>query len=368
MIARRKKPDGLPFRLYVYQGIRKTSYWYKHRDNTRETLAEARTVDKAAVIKARKDAIEKANHINEGVSIKGSVTELIEKYFDWQENLPSSSELRKAQTTLDGNHQEAKNIVKFFGNMDPSAVKPKHCYAYQDARIQSGAGPTANKELALLSAVYEFARRRGLLEINPCRGIKRVPTKPKTFLLNEDDLEFAVEISRKLGGSFFIQGLAAKVCYLTLKRPAEILSLTRKQISADGIIFTAAKRKAGQADIQGLITWSPELRAAIEEALSIKRQDGASLINVFGNQAGQRYSRSGWGTLWNRFMAHCIKAAEAQGRSFARFTLADCRPAGVTDKRAAGATDTQDATLHSDARMIERHYDRRRVRVAKPVR
>ena len=66
-------------------------------------------------------------------------------------------------------------------------------------------------------------------------------------------------------------------------------------------------------------------------------------------------------------MSHCINEAAKQERAFTRFTLADCRPAGVTDKRASGATDTQDATLHSDARMIERHYDRRRVRVAKPV-
>ena len=367
MIARRKKPDGLPFRLYVYQGARKTSFWYKHRDNTREILSEARTVDRAAVIKAKKEAIAKANHINEGISIKGSIAELIEKYFDWQLSLPADSELRKAKSTLDGNRQEAKNINKFFGNMDPSTVKARHCYAYQDARIISGAGPTANKELALLSAVYEFGRRRGFVENNPCRGIKRVPTKPKTFLLNEDDLEFAVEVARKLGGGFLIQGLAAKACYLTIKRPAEILTLTRKQISDDGIVFKAAKRKAGQADIHGLITWSQNLRSTIDEALSIKRQDGASTLYVFGNQAGQLYSRSGWGTLWNRFMSHCINEAAKQERAFTRFTLADCRPAGVTDKRASGATDTQDATLHSDARMIERHYDRRRVRVAKPV-
>ena len=44
-----------------------------------------------------------------------------------------------------------------------------------------------------------------------------------------------------------------------------------------------------------------------------------------------------------------------------------CRPKGVSNKLEQGATDTQDATLHSNGKMIESVYDRRRVRVAKSV-
>jgi hypothetical protein len=36
-------------------------------------------------------------------------------------------------------------------------------------------------------------------------------------------------------------------------------------------------------------------------------------------------------------------------------------------ERPSGQTDVMDATLHSNRRMIETVYDRRRVRVAKPV-
>ncbi|MDR0249988.1 MAG: hypothetical protein LBI35_01540 [Burkholderiales bacterium] len=367
MIARRGKPDGLPFRLYEYRGARKITYWYKHPDNTREVLGEARMVDKAGCARAKQDAIAKAVQISSGTVVRGSVADMIEQYFIWQEGLPADSELRKASSTLEENKREAKMLDKFFGRMDPLAVKPQHCYAYQDGRISQSAGAKANKELALLSAVFEFGRRRGLMDVNPCRGIKRVPVKPRTFLLSENDLDFAVTVARSLGGSYLIQGLAAKACYLTLKRPSEILSLNRQQITEAGVLFTAAKRKAGQAEIQGLITWSPVLRTAIDEALSLHRHRGSSSFLVFGNQAGRRYTKSGWGTIWRRLMDACVQVAEQQGRAFTRFTLSDCRPAGVTGKKSAGHDDTQDATLHSDGRMIDVHYDQRRVRVAKPV-
>lgn len=367
MIGRRTKPDGLPFRLYVRAGKRKTTFFYRHRDNTQEKLAEARTVNKAEVHEARQRAVARATELNTGAPARGSVSELIEQYFSWQDALPFDSEMRKARSTLDENKREAKNLTKFFGAMAPEAVLPKHCYAYQDARISMNAGAKANKELALFSAVFEFARRKGWIETNPCRGIKRVPVKPRTYLLNENDLMFALDMARKLGGSYLIQALAAQVCWLTVRRPSEILALSRQQITDDGILFTAAKRKAGQAEIRGLITWSPALRAAIDESLAVKRQRVAGTFLVFGNQAGQRYTKSGWGAIWRRLMDHCEREAVEQGKTFTRFTLADCRPRGVTDKQARGDSDTQDATLHSDGRMIAAHYDRRRVRVAKPA-
>jgi len=52
---------------------------------------------------------------------------------------------------------------------------------------------------------------------------------------------------------------------------------------------------------------------------------------------------------------------------FAPFSLQDCRPKGVSDKLERGDSDTVDATLHSNRRMIRNVYDRRRVRVAKPA-
>jgi hypothetical protein len=67
-------------------------------------------------------------------------------------------------------------------------------------------------------------------------------------------------------------------------------------------------------------------------------------------------------------MDECEAEAARRRMPFARFSLQECRPMGVSTKMEHGDTDTVDATLHSSERMVRQVYDRRRVRVAKPAR
>ena len=64
-------------------------------------------------------------------------------------------------------------------------------------------------------------------------------------------------------------------------------------------------------------------------------------------------------------MGYCEKKAEKEGVLFSRFTLADMRPAAVTDRKDAGDTRLTDATGHTSDRMVNLVYDRRKTRVAK---
>ncbi|KUZ95460.1 hypothetical protein WI40_17160 [Burkholderia ubonensis] len=71
-----------------------------------------------------------------------------------------------------------------------------------------------------------------------------------------------------------------------------------------------AKREAGEQQRLKLVMWSPELKAVIDEALALQR---TSSVHVFGNTAGQVYTRSGWNTNWSRQMGYCEKEAQARG-------------------------------------------------------
>jgi hypothetical protein len=102
-------------------------------------------------------------------------------------------------------------------------------------------------------------------------------------------------------------------------------------------------------------------------ALAIKRNKDASSMLVFGNMQGRRYSKGGWKATLDKLMHRCVKVAEEEGVAFKRFSLQDCRPKGVTDKLSLGQTDVMDATLHTNPKMIQTVYDRRRTRTAKPV-
>ena len=64
--------------------------------------------------------------------------------------------------------------------------------------------------------------------------------------------------------------------------------LLRQRILTDGLQVPIGKRKAGQAQRWKLVHWSPELRAVIDEAMSLQRTAG---MYVFENTPGQQYSR-----------------------------------------------------------------------------
>jgi hypothetical protein len=66
-----------------------------------------------------------------------------------------------------------------FGDMDPADVKPSDIAQYLEFREQGGAGVVANREVACLSSAFNFAMRRGWVELNPCRGARRNREKPK---------------------------------------------------------------------------------------------------------------------------------------------------------------------------------------------
>jgi integrase len=373
MIGRRKRPDGLPFRLYPNYGKHKVSFGYKLPNGKWAFRLSASSHNKEAIADIRKQAIERAEALNGDAIEPGTVEALIEHYFEWQENMPRTDERRKAQSTLDENRVEAKRLEKVFGKMSPKAIRPKHVYGYLDKRAQLGAPAKANKEIALLSAVLEYGRRRGEIEINPCRGIEYNPTRPRTRYVHPHEIALAVEVarSRKSVGdkhpssTYLILALCVQTAYLTVSRPTEMRELHRQSIGAEGITVPIGKRKAGEQARSKLVLWSPELRAVIEEALALQR---TTSLYVFGNTAGQVYTRSGWNTSWSRLMDYCEVEAKLRGVKFERFSLRDMRPAAVTDRKEEGDDRIIDATGHSDERMVNKTYDRRRARKVRATR
>lgn len=363
MIGRRKSPDGMPFRLYERIGARTVSYGYKLPDGSWAFRLSAPVGDSAARMRIRTEAIDRANVLN-GAPLEGGATEaLFRRYFAWQHGLPASSEDRKAESTLKENEKhEAPRLIKVFGKTKPAAIKPVHIYKYLDLRAAEGAPAKANKEIALLSAVLEFGRRKGELETNPCRDIKYNKTRPDTRYVTPVELDLVMRTARERGGMYLVAALCLRAAYLTVSRPDEMRKITRQAITELGMEMPVGKRKKGRAEKFKLIEWSDELRAVIKEALALQR---TTSLYVFGNSDGQPYTTSGWNTNLRRLMEHARKKAEKEGIEFQRFTLKDMRPAAVTDRVDDGDETITNATGHSSDRMVKQVYDRRKTKSAR---
>jgi integrase len=138
--------------------------------------------------------------------------------------------------------------------------------------------------------------------------------------------------------------------------------LMRQAHTPAGVRLPVGKRRKGHALKHKLIEWSPELKAAMDEAISLQR---TTSMYVFGNTDGQPYTISGFNTILRRLMVHCATAAVADGIEFTRFTLSDMRPAAVTDRMDEGDDALTNATGHNSDRMIKQVYDRRKTKSAR---
>jgi len=376
MTRRRTSPDGLPFRVYERRGKLRYSIGYKSPDGQWLFRLWCSVQDKAKVLELRRDASARAHAMAIGAPAENSVAALFDAWLKRQESLPANSLERRADSTLAENRRELLTLRKAFGHMAVSDLQKSDAYAYLDAcltasgkeGVQRPRAAKGNKEIALMRSVLEFAIRTGSLKANPFDGVEKLRTQVSSRLVSDEELDLAVEVGRRLGGPRHIVALGLKTAYLCVRRSVEVRALTRPQITDAGIVWTAAKRQRGSAPIQGLIEWSSELKATLDEALAIERRKLAGSWFVFGNLNGQRYTKGGWKATLSDLMAACVAEAAIRDIAFQPFSLQDCRPKGVTDKKLAGHQDVLDATMHTSPRMIDQVYDRRRTRVAKPVR
>lgn len=375
MIRRRDRPDGLPFRVYERRGKLRYSIGYKNPNGSWEFRLQCDMTDTVRIHELRGEAIGRCAALRLGKPSDDSFQSLCDAWFLFQDRLPAQAIQKRADSTLKENKREAAMLCKAWGTWRVADIKKGDAYDYLDAcllaRDKCGQprprAEKGNKEIALGRVILEYAVRTRRIESNPFAGVEKLATQKTDRYVTDSELALAVDVGRRMGGPQHIVALALKTAFLCVRRSVEVRALTRSQIREDGVEWQAAKRQRGESLKVGLIEWSPELRATMDEALAIERREVADTWYVFGNLNGQRYTKGGWKATLAKLMGECLKEAKERKVAFKKFSLQDCRPKGVSDKMARGDRDVVDATMHSSERMVRQVYDRRRVRIAKPA-
>lgn len=381
MTKSRLKPDGLPYRLYERRGERVYSIGYKAADGTWRFRLKCPVGDRARTAECRREAIQRAALLNStGTTDAAWTFELLcKKWVERQHALPANVKEKRAPSTLTENVREIATLRKAFGPMRISDITRAHAYAYLDAclvAVDDDGKPRprpekGNKEIALARAIFEYAIREQQVSVNPFADIKKVGLdKPEQRCVSDADLARSVTVGREMGGPYHIMALCLKAAYLCYRRSFEARNLTRDMITEEGILWKASKRRKGQSHKRVLIEWSPELKATIEEALKCPRNKGVGTFFVFGNLAGRPYTKGGWKANLTRLMKRCKQDAAQRGEAFEPFSLQECRPKAISDELDNNDGDIKavlNATLHTNERMVRRHYDRRSASRAAPV-
>lgn len=379
-------------RLYKRFGVRKVSYWYKHPDGRSETLGAAPRGDRTAISAAERSAKRKALDIQAGKILAGSVADMIDRF---REDIDTEHFRDQSKDGLAVRKGAYDRLTKFFGRMAPMKLETYNGYQYLEARAKAGAPIGANKDMALMQTVCNYAIRWGVMKANPFVGMMLNKADKDVRTVERSQVVRFYLWSLRQEQAYRTMGLAAMFCYLTGFRAAEIRPFHMSGITDAGVKVANAKRKRGQEETVKLRHWSTRLRVVVERA---KRDRKVDSLFLFPNRRGQPYSKSGWGSVWQDAMYHYVgqfdkgiareyeakKMHEAAQRIANRvnspirggmdlqltkhpayFSMLDIRPTAITAKLEQGDDDAYDFAAHSNPATTHRHYDRRKVKAAR---
>jgi integrase len=270
---------------------------------------------------------------------QGLMSEFFERYE--KEIIPT-----KAPRTQIDNLSEIKNLKQAFGKMRPEHIKPKHVYAYMDAR-GAKAKTRANREKSLLSSIFSYLIRWGVVEDNPCKNVKGFQEKARNRYVEDWEYEAVLSLASP------VLRAAMEIAATTGMRQGDILKLKYTDLTENGVPVT--QNKTGKKQI---FEWTPALKEAIQSAKQHPRH-ADSLIYIIANERGQQYTSEGFKCNWQRLMNKALET----GVINERFTFHDLRAKAGSD-----AEDNAQKLLgHASATTTKRVYERKPSMV-KPIR
>ncbi len=211
----------------MYQRTRKrkngttwTAFYY--RDATGKDIPLGKDLDKARLKWAELEAKDKPGDLT---IMKG----IFDRYV--RDAIP-----KKGARTQTDNLAELKQLRPTFDSAPIDSITPANIAGYRNART---AKVRTNREIALLSHVFNMAREWGLTEReNPCQGVRKNKDVPRDYYAN------AVVWDAVYGMAEPELKEAMDLGYLTGQRPADVIIM--RSDDTEGDYFLVTQGKTGQ--------------------------------------------------------------------------------------------------------------------------
>lgn len=155
-------------------------------------------------------------------------------------------------------------------------TSPEIAVYLEKRRRRPRGGVAANREIAVLSSVFDFGMRQEgwSVELNPCRGFRRNPEKARKRYVTDEELDTAIAASPEPFADLL------QVAYLSGARETDLMTWTRRQLTLEGIDYVESKTNKPR-----LVEWSKDLYFHVRR--SMDRADSEYVLtNKFGQQWG----------------------------------------------------------------------------------
>lgn len=266
---------------------------------------------------------------------------------------------KKAPRTQKDNLAELRQLRPFFDEAPIDAITPALVAQYRDAR---SAPVRANREIALLSHVYNLAREWGITtKENPCQGVRKNKETPRDFYANDAVWKAvyakAVEELR----------VAMDLAYLTGQRPADVLVMRRDDIEdkALGVKQKKTNKKLRiMLEVDGV---SSGLGVLVEKILKRNATHGSPYLIL--TDGGKRVTAAMLRHRWDDAREEAVKEAVAAGDQLLASRISQFQFRDIRPKAASEIADIDHASVllgHTKGDITERVY-RRVGALAKPT-
>lgn len=252
------------------------------------------------------------------------------------------------RTQLDNNKELAK-LREFFSNPTPApmqCIEPITIRQYLDWR--KDAKTRANREKALFSHIWNFAREKGLTnKPNPCAGIKGYKEEGRDIYVDDQVYKAVQDVAEERLRD------AMDIAYLTGQRPADVLKMTRKDLIDGAVKVVQNKRgKKLRVSIEG------DLKTVLDR-IAARKVAGITLVNMTVSELRGAFDRAR------------ITAAEKNPEladDIRKFQFRDLRAKAGTDTEEHAGMDAAQAQLGHTTPTMTAHYVRhRRGKLVKPT-
>lgn len=275
---------------------------------------------------------------------KGTVAEL------WRLYQETRGYQDLAPDTQTGYLQCSIELLKIFGELAPSAIKPSHIARY--LRVERIDAPVrANREIALMSNLMNLSVERGELDVNPCKQVRRNKEKPRKKAPAPETIQKFLAWAWEQKGQAPILAAMAEFASLAGNRGVEFRELTWPQVGETITRLIRAKQRGGETEqVIEEVEMSAMLLGLMDRIRAIS--DDTQQGTVFRNADGNPYTAQAFKLGFNRLKKKAVKCGALSKEL--NFTFHDLRAYFVTQykKRHGDLPD-----LHADKATTARVYD-----------
>jgi integrase len=267
---------------------------------------------------------------------------------------------KKAPKTQTENLRNITRLRAVFADTEITALTPQDVYQYVDNR---GGKVIGHREIEVLSHACTKAVEWGWIARHPFIGQVRLEGEPaRTRYIEDWEIVEALSLKskRKRGSVLAIQA-SIRLKLLTGMARSDLLRLRPgRDFKEEGILIERHKTSKSTGK-RTLYQWTPDLRAAVDQALAVRPVDIAPWL--FCNRRGEGHfnektgTANGWDTMWGNFMKRVLRETKVTER----FTEHDLRAKCASD--AESLEHARALLSHADAKTTQRVYRRRPERV-----